>query len=194
MWRQRWWFFLNLSHDVLSALLQSFVWCETLKHLRYFLVLSRSPIFGWQSILDTHGKKQQDVFLCNKKNMNRHQYRSCWLYWTVVAVSYGKVAFSVGFFLASGSEGWTCYSQETKLAKFSPFFSRCISFAKSPLSFGSSLDKRVDMNNGACEASWTAHPLSSISLTNTSITCKPKPTINQRVSTFVPEILSSAGD
>ena len=191
MWRQRWWFFLNLSHDVLSALLQSFVWCETLRHLRYFLVLSRSPTFGWQSILDTHGKKRQDVFLCNKKNMNRHRYRSCWLYWSVVPISYGKVAFSVGFFLASGSEE---EAKKPNWQNFSPFFSRCISFAKSALSFGSSLDRRVDMNNGACEASWTGHPLSSISLTNTSITCKAKLTINHRVSPFVREILSSAGN
>lgn len=67
MRRQRWCVFLNLSLVVLWALLQSFVWCETLRHLQYFLVLSRSPIFGWQSILDTHGKKREDVFLCNKK-------------------------------------------------------------------------------------------------------------------------------
>lgn len=101
-----------------------------------------------------------------------------------LGISGTKLAIS-GTKLASPVPNWQ---------NFSPFFSGCISFAKSALSFGSSLDRRVDMNNGACEASWTGHPLSSISLTNTSITCKAKLTINHRFSTFVREILSSAGD
>lgn len=44
-----------------------------------------------------------------------------------------------------------------------------MSLPKSALSFGWSFDKRLDMKNGVSKTSWTWHPLSSTSLTNTDI-------------------------
>ena len=50
---------------------------------------SRSPIFGWQSILEIQGRKRGDALIYNQVDMIRHW--SCWHYWNVVLISYGKV-------------------------------------------------------------------------------------------------------
>lgn len=144
MWRQRWWVFLNLSHDVLSALLQSFVWCETLRHLWYLLFSLTIPHL-WLTVDPWYtGQKARGCFALQQREHESSSVMFALLKCCSDPLYYGKVAFSVGFFLASGSEGWSWWNQVTKFATFSPFFSRCISFPKSTLSFGSSLDKRLE--------------------------------------------------
>ena len=154
--------------DVIRA---SFVWWDTLRHFRHLLFSqSRSPIFCWQSILDKQCRKREDALIYNQGDMIRH--RSCWNYWNVVPISYGKVALaplvlrlctlsaSISFLPLDRSAAFW-WSQVTKLVTFSSFPRRCISLPKFASSLGSSLDKSLDVTNGASEASRTGHSLST---------------------------------
>lgn len=125
-----------------------------------FYSASRSPIFAWVSILDTHGKKQEDALIYSQGDMTPRW--SYWHRWNVDPFCYGRVDLAPFQLLDS----WWC--QVTKLVtSFSSFFSGSISLQKSALSSGLSFDKSLVMKNSASGASWIRHPLSSISLKNT---------------------------